>query len=101
MPSSNVKIKRAINIFDYADSLNLELVIRYYPNQGGRFMADFDNVEYKDKLGDGILSSNYGNGGSPKLAIEDFIKQIQGKYIVLDNIVNKPLRLKIPRLESK
>jgi len=89
-----------MNIFDYADTLNLELSIVYHPNQNGRFSVSFDGVEFKDKIGDGMLSGIYGNACSSELAIKDFINQINGKYIVLDRKNNgTPLRLKIPKLQ--
>lgn len=68
-----------MNILEYCDVLNLELEIRYYANQDTRFCANIKNAETKDGR---CLVSNHGNGGTPELAVSDYIQQIKGKTLV-------------------
>jgi len=73
-----------MNIEEYADVLNLELEIRRYPNQNGRYTAKFAKCETKDSPTDGILCGSYGNGRSPSDAINDYLNKIRGKLLVVD-----------------
>lgn len=69
-----------MDIQEYADAINLELDLKYYPNQKGRWIASFSDTEVK---GDGVLIGEYGNGASPVYAISDYIEKIAGKTIVV------------------
>ena len=68
-----------MNIQEYADILNIEISLIYYPNQKNRWSAMFQNCEV---MGDGVLIGTYGNGTTPLSAIGDFIENIKGKKIV-------------------
>lgn len=72
-----------MTITEYADAMNQELEIRYYPNQDVRFSAQFVHCEIK---GDGVLTSAYGSGRTPQNALDDYVKQISGKTIVLNEM---------------
>lgn len=73
-----------MNIFDYADALNLEVEITRYSNQGGRWSAHFTTIEGGVEVKEGsILTSAYGNGTSMFGAIRDYVDQIGGKRIVV------------------
>lgn len=80
-----------ISIFDFADIINKEIVIIYYPNQKGRFTAQFDKGEIIEKDKEGILIGLYGNGKSPQEAINDYCMKIVGQKIVF-NAMNKERR---------
>lgn len=68
-------------IMEYADAINQQLEIRYYPNQGVRFSAQFARCEIK---GDGVLIGAYGDGCTPQNALDDYVKQIAGKTIIFN-----------------
>lgn len=68
-----------MTIEEYADVLNVELVVRRCANQENRWMADFESCEIKDGV---ILSSSYGDGKSPDKAIDSYVEKIRGKRIV-------------------
>ena len=70
-----------MNILEYCDILNVELDIKYYPNQGYRFTAQLYGAEVKDGS---VLSSVYGTGTSPTCAIEHYILAIRGKRLVFN-----------------
>lgn len=72
-----------MTVEEYADALNLELEIRRYPNQDGRYTAQFANCDMKERADDGCLTGAYGNGKSPSQAIADYIQQIEGKILVV------------------
>lgn len=71
-----------MNIHEYADTLNLEITLRRYPNQNGRWTAKFDSCETKKDSLDGCLTGTYGNGIDPDSAIGDYVDQIRGKILV-------------------
>jgi len=73
-----------MNIQEYCDILNIEINLKYYPNQNGRWCANFDHCEFKDTASSRILASTYGNGFTPQAAIEDFLEQIRGKLMVIN-----------------
>jgi hypothetical protein len=73
-----------VNIEEYADVLNLDMEITRYPNQSNRYSASFSNCEIKEDAGDGFLTSAYGNGTTPWLAIEDYVDKIRGKVLVIN-----------------
>ena len=83
-----------MNILEYADILNLQIVIRYYPNQKKRFCVSFENVEVK---GDGVLIGQHGNGPSPKEAVDEYVRSIQGKIIVVNAYKNGRLEYEVPK----
>lgn len=66
---------------DYCDAINVDLVVRRYASQNNRWCARFDRCEVKNGS---LLSSEYGNGVTPEGAIEDYLKKIAGKRIILD-----------------
>lgn len=68
-----------MNIMEYADILNLEIVIRYYPNQDCRFSTHFDGVELKEGC---MLASASGEGETPEKSMADYIRKIAGKLAV-------------------
>jgi len=62
-----------MNIQEYCDTLGIEIDLKYYPNQGGRWCASFDRCEFKDRADSGILSTAHGNGKTPDDAISEFV----------------------------
>lgn len=88
-----------MNIYDYADVLNLELEILYYPNQKRRFTASFKRAEVMQK---GFLAGTYGNGKTPDLAINDYVEQIKGKRIAINAMSKDRMEYDVPeRLTSE
>lgn len=72
-----------MHIEEYADALNLELIILRYPNQANRYCAQFEDCEVKDDAGSAILESAYGNGSTPQAAIAAYLNEIRGKVLVV------------------
>ena len=68
-----------MNIYDYADCMDLELKLIRQPQANNRWMCMFDCVEVCE--GERILRSAYGNSKSPEGAIADYSRQISGKKI--------------------
>jgi hypothetical protein len=76
-----------MNITEYADAINVEIVLRYYPNQNGRWMAEFDDTYVMEN---GCLRGSFGNGRSPHGAMMAYADEIRGKRIAINS--GKPRR---------
>lgn len=83
-----------MDICEYSDVVNAQLVIRYYPNQGSRFSCHFENGEIKEG---GILSSIYGNDVTPVGAMNDYVSKIRGKRIIFNATLNSRREFDIPK----
>jgi len=70
-----------ISIFEFADIIKQDLVIRYYSNQKGRFCVNLENCEVSENI---CLASVHGNGKTVDAAINDYISKIKGKTIVFE-----------------
>lgn len=81
-----------MNIEEYADALNLDLVIQRYPNQSNRYSARFDRCETKESADSSCLEGTYGNGRSPQGAVEDYIDKIRGRVLVVDAMMGNDRR---------
>ena len=86
-----------MDILEYADALNLEIELRRYPNQNGRWTARFSKSETKDNIDDCCLTGTYGNGVHPDNALWNYAKEISGKILVI-NAMDKERRMeyKVP-----
>lgn len=68
-----------MNIYEFADVIDKEIIIIRYPNQHGRFSACFASCEIKQGI---ILCGEYGNGETPQEAVNNYKNEISGKNIV-------------------
>ena len=68
-----------LDIFDFADIIRVDIKVTRHANQNGRWTAEFERTEVKDGC---VLRGVYGDGTSPRTAIEDYIKKIKGKLLV-------------------
>jgi hypothetical protein len=73
-----------VTVEEYADALNLELMIIRHANQFNRYVARFHNTETKENFQSCILSSTHGNGSSADGAVRDYAEKIRGKVLVVD-----------------
>lgn len=73
-----------MTIYELGDVLDENLVIKRYANQGKRHSASFERVETKRNESDSILRSEYGDGETPEEAIQDYVKKIKGKLLVVN-----------------
>ena len=73
-----------MTIEELADVINVDLIIRRYANQTNRYIAEFEHTEIKNSKDDRILAGIYGNSTSPAKAIQDYIENITGKWLVID-----------------
>jgi len=89
-----------MNIYEYADAINKEIIIRRYPNQNNRFLVEFDHSETKDNKFSCTLSGTYGNGECPREAINDYIEGIQGKILVFNAMSDNRQEFVVPHLDK-
>ena len=69
-------------LVDLAERYGLNLLLRRYADQDNRWTASFEHCETKESLHSSVLASTYGSGKSPREALNDYAKQIAGKYLV-------------------
>ena len=70
-----------MTIEEYADVINVQIEITYYPNQENRWSAKFKGGEIQEAS---MLSSVFGNGNNPHYAIDDYLNKIKLKTLVFD-----------------
>ena len=70
-----------MNIGEYLDILNLNLIVTRHHSQGNRWTASIEGADIKDGI---FLRGTYGEGESCNAAIEDYLKQIRGKCMVIN-----------------
>ena len=66
---------------DLLDLLDLDLLVTRYANQKGRFSASFRNTDVKEGI---MLCGAYGDGKDYHSAVEDYLKKIRGRRIVIN-----------------
>jgi len=74
----------SISIFDFADIINKQIIITYYPNQNRRYTAQFEYGEIIEKGRECVLCGTYRNADSPRGAIIDYCNKISGQKIVFN-----------------
>lgn len=67
-----------MNIQELADLIGSNIVVRYYPNQAGRWCCSIEGVEIVDV---GCLVMAFENGKTPEAAIEGYANRLSGKQI--------------------
>jgi len=87
-----------MDIIEFADVIDKQIIITYYPNQNERYSAQFDDCEVKK---DCILESTHGNGSTPMEATNDYANQISNQKIVF-NAYSQEYRqeYRVPQLEE-
>lgn len=70
-----------MDLLGFAEIINKELVIRYYPRRKSPFSCYFEEGEIKET---GFLVSAHGQGETPKTAMNNFVVQIQGQTLVFN-----------------
>lgn len=71
-----------INIEDYADIIQADLIIRRYHSQENRYSASFEYSETKTCENSSILESTYGTGKTPQNAVKDYITKITDRILI-------------------
>jgi len=87
-----------ISIEEFAEKNDLVMQVfeRRVPiTNPNRFYACFKHCEEK---GDGVLIGTYGNGVTPDLAINEYVKMISLKTLVIDAYSDSRKEIKVPRL---
>lgn len=82
-----------MTIFDFADSINKNLVITRHPNQNERYTVSFEFGEIKDES---VLIGEYGTGNSPLGAVIDYWNKIQGKRLVFNAMNDRRQEFIVP-----
>jgi len=83
----------SINLFAFLDTIDSNLELRRYANQKGRWIAKIEDAELKEGI---MLIGDYGTGKSPEQAIEDYVKKIKGKLIVINAMTDERKEFKVP-----
>lgn len=72
-----------MNLFELSDIAGAKIIVERYDNQGRRWSAQLEGAEIKNHKESGILAGSYGDGLNPQEAMEDYVKQIRGKHLVI------------------
>jgi hypothetical protein len=81
----------------FCDKNDLELELRRFANQKGRWLAKITGGEFKTTEGSSILQGIYGSGTTPNEAIKDFVRQIKGMHMVVYACTSRRFELPIPK----
>ncbi len=87
-----------MTLTEYCDALNIEIEVKYYPNQGNRWCAYFKDCETKSGS---ILTSSYGDAPTPSGAINNYLDEIKGKLLVFNVGTPKRMELYFPATIEK
>ena len=77
-----------ITIHEFADIIDKNIIVIYYPNQDGRVSASFEDCGVSDGV---FFAREHGNGKSASDAIKDYKQKIEGKRIAF-NAENNNIR---------
>jgi hypothetical protein len=83
-----------MNIFEFADIIGKDLVVRRISNQNNRWICDFKYCEIKEGT---MLKSSYGDAFNPVDAINDFAKQICGQQLVFNAYMSNRQDFNVPK----
>jgi hypothetical protein len=70
---------------EYADIIDKQITITYYPNQKHRFSANFERGEVKQGS---MLKGEFGNGLSANEAINNYVDLIRNKKLVFNAMLD-------------
>lgn len=85
---TEVQLAKRMTIADFATRHGLTMSLRerprhMCPEESGRWIASFKNVETKDCSSSGVLSGTYGNGATQAKAIADYARQLSGRLLII------------------
>ena len=89
--AQNFLMEKLMDIFQFADEIGKELIIRRYPRQS-RFICEFVNGEIKERMDSCALVSEYGDGKTVNDAVLNYVDKIRGKILVF-NAMSSNLRI--------
>lgn len=90
----------SLEAFAVAHDLTMEVVERGADMRtfvGSRYYANFVNVEVKEG---NMLSSAFGNGNTPALAIAEYTRRISEKLLIVDAYKPQRREIQAPRFGS-
>jgi hypothetical protein len=85
-----------MTLAEYADALDMQIVITRYPNQNNRWSARFPNCELK--VGS-MLSSATGEGKSPNAALDALARELSGQRVVFNAGNDRRRECVVPTLD--
>lgn len=89
-----------MDITDYCDAINKDLVVRYYHLQD-RWTVSIVGAEVKKTKDDNMSASVYGESHQIIPAINDYIEKIRGTTLVFNTGTTKERRMfEVPELEK-
>ncbi len=69
-----------MNLYELADIIHRDIIVERYPDQGNRWTAQLRGVHVREGH---MLTSAYGEGKTPGLAVESYTEIIRGKTLTL------------------
>jgi len=85
-----------MTLLELSDILNVDIVIRRYANQNGRYMARFDKAEVKENEGSVGLLGEFGNGKTAIGAMNNYASRISGKWLVIGALSDNRREFGVP-----
>ena len=82
-----------MNLDEFLDVIQCDLSLTRYNCQNDRWSASIKRCEISD---DGFLIGRFGNGHNPDDAINDYIKKIRGKVIVINALSENRKEFHVP-----
>ena len=87
-----------IKFEDFAEIIGVEIELRRFPLQNGRWMCQFKNTEVKGK---GVLIGVHGNDTTPDGAMAAYAREIEGTTIVVGAYTGQRKEFNVPnKLET-
>jgi len=86
-----------MKITEFADMIDEQIRLTYYPNQNMRWSASFERGEIKESPRATTLLSTFGDGKTPYEALKNLVPKIEGKTIVFNAMGDNRKVFKVPR----
>lgn len=88
-----------MNLCELADLLDVDIEIRRYANQKGRWTCNLERCETKETKESNLLYGTHGNGISVTDAIQDYATTISGRILVFDAYTDRRREFRCPQLQ--
>jgi hypothetical protein len=82
-----------MTIYEFADVIGKDLLIRRYANQKGRFMVRFEHCDVKDGI---FLRGAHGNAPNMVDAISAYIAEIAGQELIFNGNTDREQSYRAP-----
>jgi hypothetical protein len=89
-----------MKIEELADLLGITLIVERFANQSNSWTACFKNTEIADCKSSSVMGTPFGRGKTPREAINNYIENIRGKWLVIDAMKDERREFGVPELEN-